>query len=125
MANLADKPGQPLKAQNVEKRLLVAVATFTDGAGASTVTGDSDITLADGGTGTFDLTFPASPDADGFVGVTVVSASATISKAWLSAVDFRAGTATINTALNTAGTLVDPASGNQLLITIVAQPYTV
>ncbi len=120
---LADHPGKPCKGQNTEKRVLVAVATFTDGTGTATVSGDAGISLADGGVGVFNLTYPAAADADVFIGVTVYSPADTITKAWLSALAATSGTATINTA-STVGTQIDPASGDKLLICVVAQPYT-
>lgn len=121
---LADHPGKPLQAQNVEKRLLLAVITFTNGTGTATVSGDAGISVSDGGVGVFPLVFPACADADGSLQVMVYSPADTITKCWLTAVDFTAGTATLNTA-NTAGTQIDPASGDRLYVLVVGQPYSV
>lgn len=121
---LADHPGKPCKSQNTEKRMLVDVATFGATSAVSSNSGDAGVTLAASGTGVFALTFPAAADADGFIGLTLVSPADTVTKVWLTAIDMKAGTATVNVA-NTLGTQIDPASGDKLLISVVGQPYSV
>lgn len=121
---VADYSGKPVQATGKEKRMLNALATFTNGTGANTVTGDSGISLAEDATvGVFVMTYPAFADAKVFIHVTVYSPADTISKCWLTAIDGTAGTATLNVA-STVGTQIDPASGDRLYITIIGQPFS-
>lgn len=70
------------------------------------------------GTGTYALTFPAHLSANNaFLRVTVaLSAATTVAQATVTAFSQTAGTATFVTALNAAGTAVDPANGDILAV---------
>lgn len=120
---LADYGARPVKTPNTEKWVALNVATFGATSAVSSNSGDAGVALAASGTGVFALTFPPCRDADGFIGLTLVSPADTVTKVWLTAVDMQAGTATVNVA-NTLGTQIDPASGDKLLILVVGQPYT-
>lgn len=72
--------------------------------------------------GTYALTFPALPSGGtAYVKVGVaLSAATTVSQATVTAFSGTAGTATFVTALNAAGTAVDPANGDILWIELTA-----
>lgn len=102
----------------IERRASVAIGA----SGAATVTGTG-ITCVKNTTGVYDVTFPAMAATSGVpftLRVWIVqSAAVTVANAVIKAVSFTAGTAQFTTSLNTAGTPVEPASGDILAIEVV------
>jgi hypothetical protein len=88
--------------------------------GAATVNANSDpgFTCVKNTTGVYDVTFPKCPAAGNptIRAYVQLSAASTVSQANFIAVDFQAGTGQFKSALNTAGTGVEPASGDIIVI---------
>lgn len=80
------------------------------------------ITVTRTGAGTYNVTFPAQlSTATCYVRAYVVlSAATTVAQATITAFSQTAGTATFVTALNAAGTAVDPANGDILMLEVVS-----
>lgn len=105
----------------LQRRVLVNIGAT--GAPTLSPTGTA-FGISRSGTGTYALTFPAltqpsSPTAYVKVGI-ALSAATTVSQATVTAFSASAGTATFVTALNAAGTAVDPANGDILWIELWA-----
>jgi hypothetical protein len=92
--------------------------------GAPTLSGasSSGFGISRNSTGSYALTFPALPSGiTSYVRAGVaLSAATTVAQVVVTAYSATGGTATLITALNTAGTPVDPANGDVLWIELVA-----
>lgn len=95
--------------------------------GAATVSqnggGVGPITVVKNTTGVYDVTFPvfaaATTSLFGINAHSIFSAAATVARAYVKAQAPTSGTAQIVTYLNTAGTPVEPASGDSFILEIV------
>lgn len=120
---LADYPASPMRSHGSDVRAWVALVDI-GASGAATVTGAPGFTVVKNDTGIYDMTFPPVPanaTSKPSLRVTVQkSATPTVSQATILAVNFQAGTAQFKTALNAAATGVEPASGDQLSIVLIA-----
>lgn len=93
------------------------VAIGASGAATTSRNPDSDFTCAKNGTGTYDLTFPASKNA--WINLVLYSPALTVVTWVVTALDASAGTATIKTLAGTnAAAATEPASGDNLYFTI-------
>jgi|SRR6185436_9979241 len=122
MANtLGDYDFTPLRAQGLNTVISRAVVAI-GASGAATVDGDRGWTCVKNATGIYDVTFPAvSANARAIFNARVMlSVSATVAGSYTKALSTTAGTAQIVTYLNTAGTPVEPASGDYLFLELIA-----
>jgi hypothetical protein len=121
MAGVGDKSQYPVRATKHDAVYGWAVVDI-GASGAATVTTNCGITCVKNTTGVYDVTFPPFPaqaTSHAYIGMRILkSAATTVAQAGCLAYDLAAGTAQFKTALNTAGTGVEPASGDQLLIEI-------
>lgn len=119
---MADVSQRPIHCSELNTVIMTAsVAIGGSGAVDPTQAGNrvpGQIVMTNTGTGTFSLTFPASPNCTIEV-FPEVSAAATVTEAILTAKSPTAGTATIRTSK--AGTAANPASGDLIGIIIYAQ----
>jgi hypothetical protein len=103
-------------------RLVAYVAIGASGAATVSQSGGALITVTKNTTGIYDVTFPpfaASATSLCTIQVRVIlSAAMTVSQATCIAFSPTAGTAQFKTALNTAGTGVEPANGDALLVVV-------
>jgi len=121
MAGFGDKAQAPVRATKHDTVYGWAVVDI-GASGAATVTSNCGITCVKNTTGVYDVTFspfPAQSTSHAYISLRVLkSAAVTVANAVCLAYDLSAGTAQFKTSLNTAGTGVEPASGDQLLIEI-------
>lgn len=101
----------------VTSRCVVAVGA----SGAATVDARG-WTVVKNATGIYDVTYPAvAANARAILrGGILLSTAATVADTYTKALSFTAGTAQIVTFLNTAGTPVEPASGDSFWLELVA-----
>lgn len=113
----------PVRSTERELTLITSsVAIGAAGAVDSTITGyrvAQGVVMANTGTGTFSLVYPACPGAVVHVFVEQ-SAAATVTEAILTAKSPSAGTATVRTSK--AGTAANPASGDLIGVVVFALP---
>ena len=113
----------PVHAQTPGTRIHRAVIDI-GAAGAPTVNGDSGITVTRTGTGAYSFTVPPIPDYTKTLPTLFVdilqSAVPTVAMATVLTYNPSTGAGTFKTALATPGTGVDPASGDQLVLILIA-----
>jgi len=122
-ATARDMNASVVSSTELQLRLITSsVAIGAAGAVDSTVTGyrvAPGVVMANTGTGTFSLVYPACPNAVVHVFVES-SAAATVTEAILTAKSPSAGTATVRTSK--AGTATNPASGDLIGVIVYALP---
>lgn len=122
MANtLGDYDAFPLRAagmNTVVSRCVVAIGA----SGAATVDGDRGWTVTKNTTGVYDVVYPAvSANARAIlIARVMLSPTPTVAGSYTKALALTSGTAQIVTYLNTAGTPVEPASGDYLYLELIA-----
>jgi hypothetical protein len=120
-ATARDLSVNPVRSSERELILITSsVAIGAAGAVDSTIAGyrvAPGVTMANTGTGTFSLVYPASPNATIKVWIES-SAAATVTEAILTAKSSTAGTATVRTSK--AGTATNPASGDLIGVEIMS-----
>lgn len=114
----------PLRTQKHDRIVMEGVVDI-GASGAATLNGDPSIlTFVKNTTGVYDVTFdtlPAQATSRALLEVWILkSATPTVANARIIAFAPTSGTAQIATFLNTAGTPVEPASGDQIGIRITA-----
>jgi hypothetical protein len=122
-ATARDLSVSPVRSSERELTLITSsVAIGAAGAVDPTIAGNRvapGVVMANTGTGTFSLVYPACPNATIRVWVES-SAAATVCEAILTAKSQTAGTATVRTSK--AGTATNPASGDLIGVEIMALP---
>jgi hypothetical protein len=122
-ATARDLSVNPTRSTERELTLITSsVAIGAAGAVDSSITGyrvAPGVVMANTGTGTFSLVYPACPNAT-VLAFIEQSAAATVTEAILTAKSASAGTATVRTSK--AGTATNPASGDLVGIVIFALP---